>query len=89
MSNRALKIAIALSIVLAPPATSFARGFARHAGSAETGNVPIRSIPRGPTNTDEPNNETVDPRNLGNASIRSIRRTRLSTACSAFVAVVE
>jgi hypothetical protein len=74
MSNRALKIAIALSMVLAPPAASFARGghgghggFARAAGSAGTGNVPISGIPRGPANAGGLNNASVDPSGLGNA----------------------
>ena len=72
MSNRALKLAIALSIVLTPPAASFARGghggFARHAGLAGTGNVPISGIPRGPANAGGLNNATVDPSGVGNAS---------------------
>ena len=75
MSSRALKIAIAVSIVLTPPAASFARGghgghggFARAAGSAGTGNVPISGIPRGPANAGGLNNATVDPSGLGNAS---------------------
>ena len=74
MSSRALKIAIALSIVLTPPAASFARGghgghggFARAAGSAGTGNVPISGIPRGPANAGGLNNATVDPSGVGNA----------------------
>ena len=75
MSSRALKIAIAVSIVLTPPAASFARGghgghggFARAAGSAGTGNVPISGIPRGPANAGGLNNATVDPSGFGNAS---------------------
>ena len=77
MSNRAMKIAVALSIVLTP-AASFARGggghggghggFARAAGSAGTGNVPISGIPRGPANAGGLNNATVDPSGHGNAS---------------------
>src|SRR3982074_2879924 len=77
MSNRAMKIAVALSIVLTP-AASFARGggghggghggFARAAGSAGTGNVPISGIPRGPANAGGLNNATVDPSGIGNAS---------------------
>ena len=69
MSNRALKFAIAFSIILIPPAASFARGghggFARHAGSAGTGNVPISGIPRGPANAGGTNNATVDPSGIG------------------------
>ena len=72
MSNRALRIAVALSIVSTPPAASLARGghggFARHAGSAGTGNVPISGIPRGPANAGGLNNATVDPSGVGNAS---------------------
>src|ERR1700704_7168624 len=77
MSNRAMKIAVALSIVLTP-AASFARGggghggghggFARAAGSAGTGNVPISGIPRGRANAGGLNNATVDPSGHGNAS---------------------
>jgi len=74
MSSRALKIAIAVAIVLTPPAASFARGghgghggFARAAGSAGTGNVPISGIPRGPANAGGLNNATVDPSGVGNA----------------------
>src|SRR5258706_7962904 len=78
MSNRAMKIAVALSIILTPPAASFARGggghggghggFARLAGSAGTGNVPISGIPRGPANAGGLKNATADPRGQGNAS---------------------
>src|ERR1700681_4455452 len=84
MSNRAMKIAVALSIVLTPPAASFARGggghggghggfarlggFGRHAGSAGTGNVPISGIARGPANAGGMNNAAVDPSGIGNAS---------------------
>jgi hypothetical protein len=74
MSSRALKIAIAVSIVLTPPAASLARGghgghggFARAAGSAGTGNVPISGIPRGPANAGGLNNATVDPSGVGDA----------------------
>jgi hypothetical protein len=76
MSDRALKIAVVLSIVLTPPVASFARGghggggargFARPAGSAGTGNVPISGIPRGPANAGGINNATVDPSGVVNA----------------------
>jgi hypothetical protein len=64
MSNASAKVAIALFIFLTPAAASFARGghggghagfaamgaFARPAGSAGMGNVPISGIPRGPAN---------------------------------------
>src|ERR1700693_4128691 len=75
MSNRAMKIAVAVSVVLTPPAASFARGggghggghgafarlggFGRLAGSAGTGHVPISGISRG---------AAVDPSGYGNAS---------------------
>src|SRR5260370_9412880 len=80
MSNRAMKIAVALSIVLTPPAASFARGggghggfarlggFGRLAGSAGTGNVPISGIPRRPANAGGLDNATVDPSRYGKAS---------------------
>src|SRR5580704_11334412 len=77
MSNASVKVAIALFMVLTPPAASFARGggghggghggfarlggFGRLAGSAGTGNVPISGIPRGPGNAGGLNNATVDP----------------------------
>jgi hypothetical protein len=78
MSNRTMKIAVALCIVSTPPAASFARGggghggghggFGRLAGSAGTGNVPISGIPRGPGNAGGINNSTVDPSGIGNAA---------------------
>src|SRR5260370_24036186 len=80
MSNRAMKIAVALSIVLTPPAASFARGggghggfarlggFGRLAGSAGTGNVPLSGIPRGPANAGGFNNATGAPSGHGNPS---------------------
>ena len=83
MSNASVKIAIALFMVLTPPAASFARGgghggghagfaamgaFARPAGSGGTGNVPISGIPRGPGNVGGINNSTVDPSGIGNAA---------------------
>ena len=82
MSNTSVKVAIALFMVLTLPAPSFARGghggghagsaamggFARHAGSAATGNVPISGIARGPANAGGMNNVAVDPSGVGNAS---------------------
>ena len=82
MSNTSVKVAIALFIFLTPPAASFARGghggghagfaamgaFARPAGSAGMGNVPISGIPRGPGNAGGINNSTVDPSGIGNAA---------------------
>jgi hypothetical protein len=83
MSNASVKVAVALFMVLTPPAASFARGgghggghagfaamgaFARPAGSGGVGNVPISGIPRGPGNAGGLNNSTVDPSGIGNAS---------------------
>ena len=73
MPNTTVKIAFALSLVLAAPAASFAQqgglvGFARPAGSAATGNVPISGIARGPANAGGMNNVVVDPSGVGNAS---------------------
>ena len=84
MSNASVKVAIALFVVLTPPAASFARGggghggghagfgamgaFSRPAGSAGTGNVAISGIPRGPGNAGGINNSTVDPSGIGNAA---------------------
>ena len=78
MSNTSLKVAIALFMILAPPAASFARGghagfgamgeFARPAGSGAIGNVPISGIARGPANAGGLNNVAVDPSGFGNAS---------------------
>ena len=82
MSNTSVKVAIALFMVLTPPAASFARGghggghagfaamgaFARPAGSGGTGNVPISGVPRGPGNVGGINNSTVDPSGIGNTA---------------------
>src|SRR5258708_12529590 len=82
MSNTSVKVAMALFMVLTPLGASFARGghggghagstamggFARPAGSAATGNVPISGIARGPANAGGMNNSVVDPSGLGNAS---------------------
>jgi hypothetical protein len=67
MSNTSAKIAFAVFLVLATPAASFAQ-FARGAGSAATGNVPISGIPQGPGNAGGMNNVAVDPSGIGNAS---------------------
>ncbi len=64
MSNRSTKLALAILVVLATPAASFAR----MAGEAGTGNVPISGIPPGPANAGGMNNVTVDPSGIGNAS---------------------
>jgi hypothetical protein len=69
MPNTLVKIAAALLVVLTWPAASFARGghggsvgFARHAGAAGTGNVPISGIAQGPANVGGLNNVAVDSR---------------------------
>jgi hypothetical protein len=64
MSKPSAKIILALLAVLAAPATSYAR----MAGQAGTGNVPISGIPPGPANIGGINNATVDPSGIGNAS---------------------
>lgn len=64
MSNRSTKIALAILVVLVTPAASFAR----MAGEAGTGNVPINGIPPGPANAGGMNNIRVDPSGIGNAS---------------------
>ena len=56
MSNRALTLAVALSIFLALPAASFAGGLVRHARYAGTDSMPIRNIPHGPPNAGGPDN---------------------------------
>ena len=64
MSKRAKTIAIALFVILAAPAASFARV----AGEAGMGNVPISGIAPGPANAGGMNNATVDPSGIANAS---------------------
>src|SRR3981189_1557987 len=81
MSNSSVKVAIALFMALPPPAASFARGghggghagsaamggFARPAGSAGTGNVPISGIARGPAKAGRMHNGGGGPSGIGNA----------------------
>jgi hypothetical protein len=64
MSNTPVKIALAFFVVLSAPAASFAR----MAGEAGMGNVPISGIAPGPANAGGMNNVTVDPSGIGNAS---------------------
>jgi hypothetical protein len=64
MSKTSAKIIFALVAVLAAPAASYAR----MAGEAGTGNIPISGIPPGPGNIGGINNITVDPSGIGNAS---------------------
>jgi hypothetical protein len=62
--NTSTKIAIAFVILLAAPTASFAR----MAGEAGTGNVPISGIAPGPANAGGLNNVMVDPSGIANAS---------------------
>jgi hypothetical protein len=64
MSKTSAKLALALLVVLAAPAASYAR----MAGAAGSGNVPISGIPPGPANAGGMNNVTVDPSGIANAS---------------------
>jgi hypothetical protein len=64
MSKTSAKIALAFFILLAAPAASFART----AGEAGMGNVPISGIPPGPANAGGMNNVMVDPSGIANAA---------------------
>jgi hypothetical protein len=64
MSNTSVKVALAFLVFLAAPAASFAR----MAGEAGMGNVPISGIPPGPANVGGMNNATVDPSGIENAN---------------------
>jgi hypothetical protein len=63
MPNTSAKLVLAL-FILATPAASYAR----MAGAAGSGNVPISGIPPGPANVGGMSNVTVDPSGIGNAS---------------------
>ena len=64
MSNNSTKIAFAILVMLASPTASFAK----MAGEAGSGNVPISGIAPGPANAGGMNNAMVDPSGIGNAS---------------------
>jgi hypothetical protein len=64
MSKTPTKIILALLAVLAAPAASFARV----AGEAGMGNVPISGIAPGPANAGGMNNAMVDPSGIANAN---------------------
>jgi len=65
MSNTSRKVVIAtLAVLAAVPAASFAR----MAGGAASGNVPISGIAPGPANAGGLNNVAVDPSGFGNAA---------------------
>jgi hypothetical protein len=63
MPNTSAKLVLALFILAAPAAS-----YARMAGAAGSGNVPISGIPPGPANVGGMSNVTVDPSGIGNAS---------------------
>jgi hypothetical protein len=63
MPNTSARMAIALLVMAAPAAS-----YARMAGEAGAGNVPISGIPPGPANPGGLNNATVDPSGIGNAA---------------------
>jgi hypothetical protein len=63
MSNTSVKVALAFLVFLAAPAASYAR----MAGEAGMGNVPISGISPGPANAGGMNNAIVDPSGIGNA----------------------
>jgi hypothetical protein len=63
MSNTSVRIAVALLLIATPVAS-----FARTAGLAGSGNVPISGIPPGPANVGGLNNINIDPSGIGNAS---------------------
>lgn len=64
MSKCVKTTAVVLLLVLAAPAASFARA----AGEAGMGNVPISGIAPGPANAGGMNNAMVDPSGIGNAN---------------------
>jgi hypothetical protein len=63
MFKRVKTTAVVLLLVLAAPAASFAR----MAGEAGMGNVPISGIAPGPANIGGMNNAAVDPSGIANA----------------------
>jgi hypothetical protein len=64
MFKRVKTTAVVLLFLLAAPAASFAR----MAGEAGMGNVPISGIAPGPANAGGMNNATVDPSGIANAN---------------------
>lgn len=63
MSSSPAKIVLAVLLLAAPAAS-----FARMAGEAGAGNLPISGIPQGPANVGGLNNVLADPSGIGNAS---------------------
>jgi hypothetical protein len=64
MSSTPIKIIGALLVLLVAPAASYAR----MAGEAGMGNIPISGIPPGPANLGGMNNVIADPSGIANAS---------------------
>jgi len=64
MSTKTARIGFAFLIFLSVPTASFAR----MAGEAGAGNLPINGIPPGPANVGGLNNVLADPSGIGNAS---------------------
>jgi hypothetical protein len=64
MSKTSTKVILALLAALAAPAASFARV----AGEAGMGNVPVSGIAPGPANVGGMNNAMVDPSGIANAN---------------------
>ena len=64
MSRTSIKIIGALLVLLVAPAASYAR----MAGEAGMGNIPISGIPPGPANLGGMNNVIADPSGIANAS---------------------
>jgi hypothetical protein len=65
MSNNSTKIALAFLVILAAMPTA---SFARMAGEAGAGHLPISGVPLGPANRGGLNNAIADPSGIGNAS---------------------
>jgi hypothetical protein len=63
LSSSPTKIVLAVLLLAAPAAS-----FARMAGEAGAGNLPISGIPPGPANIGGLNNVLADPSGIGNAS---------------------
>jgi hypothetical protein len=63
MSKTSARVALAFIVLLAPAAS-----FARTAGEAGMGNVPISGMAPGPANAGGINNVAVDPSGIGNAA---------------------
>ena len=64
MSKISARVALAFIVLLSAPAASFART----AGEAGMGNVPISGIAPGPANAGGLNSVAVDPSGIGNAA---------------------